>query len=90
MLTWEKDMIEDLKTIFTTENPIFSSENLRSTSFKFKDVVINNKDTRAILDGGGKIIFVYAFADKNTIVITTSREALQEIFNRLTISYRER
>ncbi|MFH0845965.1 MAG: hypothetical protein V1851_01020 [Patescibacteria group bacterium] len=90
MLAWEKDMIEDLRNIFVNDNPLFSNENLRNTSFSFKDVIINNKDTRSVLDGGGKIIFTYAFADKNTIVITTSKEALQEIFNRLATGYRKR
>jgi len=90
MLEWEKNLIEDLRPIFIEKNPSINSQELRTKNLEFKDLVINNKDVRAILDKSGKIIFVYAFADKNSIVITVNKSTLQEIFNRLTITYRER
>ena len=90
ILKWEENMIEDLKNVFVEDNPVFSVDKLREQKYQFKDVVIQNKDARAVLDGGGKISFVYAFADKNTIVITTNKTTLQEIFSRVTISYRRR
>ena len=91
MLVWEADLIEDLKTIFINDgNALLGLDRLRDAQYQFKDIVVNNKDARAVLDGGGKILFVYSFADEKTIVITTSSRALQEIFDRLTISYRTR
>ncbi len=90
MLNWEKNLIEDLRPIFVENNPAISQSELRTEDFNFKDIVIKNKDTRAILNNSGEIIFIYSFINKNTIIITTSKTALQEIFDRLTISYRER
>lgn len=90
MLKWEENMVEDLRTVFIEDNPVLSVSRLREGKYQFKDIVIKNKDARAILDGGGKILFIYAFADKNTIAITTNKTTLQEIFNRLTVSYRKR
>ena len=90
MLKWENNLIEDLRPIFIEDKPFIATNDLRIKEFKFKDVVINNKDTRAVLNDAGEIIFIYAFVDKDTIIITTNKRAFQEIFNRLTISYRER
>ena len=72
------------------DNPAIPTAQLRETMFQFKDIVIQNIDARAVLDEKGEVIFVYAFSDKNTIVIATNKIVLQEIFNRLTISYRTR
>lgn len=90
MLLWEKTLIKDLRPIFIENKPAISSSDLYSKEFIFKDIIINNKDTRAVLNDAGEIIFIYAFVDKSTIVITTNKIALQEIIDRLTISYRER
>ncbi|MCK5021871.1 MAG: hypothetical protein KAR54_01310 [Candidatus Pacebacteria bacterium] len=90
MLKWETNMIEDLRAVFVEENPAIITSQLRKGVYQFKDIVVKNRDARAILDNEGNIIFVYAFADKNTIVIATNKNTLQEIFNRLTISYRTR
>lgn len=90
MLRWEENIIEDLRTVFAEDNPVLSKDRLREQGYQFKDVVIKNKDVRAVLDGGGKILFAYAFPDKETIVITTNKLTLQEIFDRLSISYHKR
>ena len=90
MLKWEDNLIEDLRPIFIEQNPAISLNELQSVKFEFKDIIIKNKDVRAVLDNSGEIIFVYVFVDKYTIVITTNKIALQEIIDRLTISYRER
>jgi hypothetical protein len=90
MLKWEETILENLQSIFIEDNPVFSKDRLRETKYQFKDIVIKNKDTRAILDGGGKILFVYSFSDKNTIVITTNKTTLQEVFDRLSNIYHTR
>jgi len=90
MLKWEETILENLQSIFIEDNPVFSKDRLRETKYQFKDIVIKNKDARAILDGGGKILFVYSFSDKNTIVITTNKTTLQEVFDRLSNIYHTR
>ena len=90
MLNWEETILENLQSIFIEDNPVFSKDRLRETKYQFKDIVIKNKDARAILDGGGKILFVYSFSDKNTIVITTNKTTLQEVFDRLSNIYHTR
>jgi len=90
MLKWEETILEDLQAIFIEDNLVFSKDRLRENRYQFKDIVIKNKDVRAILDGGGKILFVYSFPDKETIVITTNKITLQEIFDRLSTIYHTR
>ncbi|MCK5285686.1 MAG: hypothetical protein KAJ58_00450 [Candidatus Pacebacteria bacterium] len=90
ILKWEKNLIEDLRPIFIEENPAIPSSELRTREFEFKDLVIKNKDTRAILNNSGEIIFIYSFVDKNTIVITTDKNVLQEISNRLILKTQKR
>lgn len=90
ILEWEKNLIEDLRPIFIEENPTIPSSELRTREFEFKDLVIKNKDTRAILNNSGEVIFIYSFVDKNTIVITTNKIVLQEISNRLILKSQKR
>jgi len=90
MLKWEETILEDLRAIFIEDNPVFLKDRLRESQYQFKDIVIKNKDARAILDGGGKILFAYSFPDKETIVITTNKMTLQEIFDRLSTIYHTR
>jgi len=51
---------------------------------KFIDVVIRNRDVRAIFGSDGKPTFLYSFPDKETIVITSNANTLVEVFERLT------
>ena len=90
MLKWEETILEDLQAIFIEDNPVFLKDRLSENPYQFKDIVIKNKDARAVLDGGGKILFAYSFPDKETIVITTNKITLQEIFNRLSTIYHTR
>jgi len=90
MLKWEETILEDLRSIFIEDNIVFSKDKLRENRYQFKDIVIKNKDARAILDGGGKILFAYCFSDNETIIITTNKLTLQEIIERLSIIYHTR
>lgn len=51
---------------------------------RFVDKVLNNKDTRVLVDSNGKEAMLYTFLDKNTLVISTSENSLKEIIFRLT------
>lgn len=54
------------------------------TSAQFVDKVINNKDTRILLDNTGKTKLIYSFVDQQTLVITSGEAALKEVIFRLT------
>jgi len=90
MIKWEKTILEDLGPIFIEDNLVFSQDTLRKNSYQFKDIIVKNKDVRAILDGGGKILFAYSFPNSETLVITTNKITLQEIFDRLSTIYHTR
>ncbi len=51
----------------------------------WKDRIIQNKDTRVLLDSEGKIKFLYSFIDKNTLIIVSSEKGFKEIITRMTI-----
>lgn len=90
MLKWEETILEDLGSIFIEDNIVLSKDKLRENKYQFKDIVVKNKDVRAILDGGGKILFAYSFLDNETLAITTNKLTLQEIIERLSIIYHTR
>ena len=45
----------------------------------FRDVVSKNKDIRAVFDGTGRIIFLYSFLEKQSLLITTNEETLRAL-----------
>jgi hypothetical protein len=82
MLDWEKSMSRDLVPLFGTAvldegRPV----NAPTDSF-FVDRIIENKDTRVLIDLSGEIRLMYSFIDTETLVITTGRDAFLEILTR--------
>jgi len=80
MLDWEKTMLKDLFTLFdikisSSNDPIFEKQ--------WKDIVINNKDSRVLYGENGEGILYYVFVNKNDFVITDNIEALKEVVARL-------
>ena len=75
MLKWEESMLRDLGNIFS-----LSEEQKRQT---LTDEYIKNNDLRVIKDQNQKIIFVYSFIDKNTLVITKNERILGAIINKI-------
>jgi hypothetical protein len=77
MLDWEKNMQADIGGLFAPSlDP--------NGKYTFIDKVIENKDARVLVDASSTPIFFYTFVDNNTIVMTTSNSALQEVIARLT------
>ena len=74
MFVWEKSMPEDI------ENFLSGSTNIDTSLFKkderFVDGLVNNHDVRILNDTDGNPRIVYAFADNETLIITTKTEAL--------------
>jgi len=85
MLSWENDLWQDFKEIFSLKSDT-ESEQTESVGIevkKFQDAVFNNKDCRIVKNSAGEIVFMYSIVDKNTIVITTNVNTLREIISRL-------
>ncbi len=77
MLKWEKTMARDIFPIFGKQvTPDIVTR-------PFEDVVIRNRDFRALRDEGGNILLLYLFHDKNTAVIATAEETINEVVDRL-------
>lgn len=76
MLEWENSIEKDLYFINTKQiNIATSAEPLKT----WKDLIVKNKDTRALVDERENIYLIYTFLDKNTILITDKKEAISEI-----------
>jgi hypothetical protein len=73
LLSWEPTIYSDL-------SPFFGDAPLANTSFK--DAVRGNASTRILYDGTGKEVLLYSFINQDTVVITTSGEALAKIITR--------
>jgi hypothetical protein len=80
----------DVKNTPSTEEGgaiVSTSTNLIDSSFTknvFVDMVVENKDSRALIDSEGRILMLYTFVDKETLVIATSDKTLREVLFRLT------
>lgn len=73
MLEWEPKMFEEFGTFLP------GLEEATTTKSAFKDMIFSNKDTRSIINDEEKVVLLYAFLDKNTILITESEAALKAI-----------
>ena len=74
MLVFEKSFIRDIGSIFLEKTSVGSL-----SGKPFEDVVIKNKDTRALRDNSGNIVLLYSFADKQTLFIAAKGETLEEL-----------
>ena len=88
MLAWEEDMLSDIGPLFGI-SPRALVETLSSTTAEvlqhtlvFKDIVARNKDVRAVFGPKGGFIFLYAFIDKETLVLTTNEDTLKFLMGR--------
>ncbi|MFA6158663.1 MAG: hypothetical protein WC763_03520 [Candidatus Paceibacterota bacterium] len=81
MLQWERDMRADLISLIRISHPN-EAPTLTNTA-SFEDAVVSNIDTRVLKNSAGEVILTYAFADKDTIVITTQTGALKALLDKL-------
>jgi len=77
MLVWEKFIAQDIFPLFL----ISAEEDILEK--KFEDRVVKNRDLRVLTDKEGKIIILYSFYNKNTLIIATSKDTLDEVIARL-------
>lgn len=95
MLAWEPTVQRELAPLFTrnpsphlpTQTSDASSTASTSTvqflQTGFVDKVVENHDTRAVVNSTGDLLLLWTFLDRNTIVITTNDYALREVIRRL-------
>lgn len=80
---WEGKMFTDLHGFFGVD---ISSETKYLLTANFTDGIIENKNARVLYDKDGKIIVMYIYADENSVVVTNTENAAQEIMLRLASS----
>ncbi|MBI5134584.1 MAG: hypothetical protein HZA81_04370 [Candidatus Taylorbacteria bacterium] len=80
MLEWEKEMRNDLLSFIRIPRP---EETITPETDRFEDMVVSNVDARALKNKNGEVILVYAFADKDTIALTTSVNSLKYLLDRI-------
>ncbi len=81
MLEWEKDLRNDMISLIRMSRADETTTSLNNDSFE--DVVISNIDARVLRNADGEAVLSYAFADKDTIVITTKTETLKTLLDKL-------
>lgn len=81
MLEWEKDMKDDLLPFIEVHKK--TGLDTTATYTQFEDMIVANIDTRVIKNSLGETVLTYAFADKDTIVITTDNRTLKMILDKL-------
>jgi hypothetical protein len=96
MLDWEATMERDLSLFFPpypSEVPILP-EGHSSTSpavlapfrLSFVDEVVGNRDVRVLRDGQGRIVMLYGYRDKETLIIARGYGTFLELLTRLAAS----
>ncbi|MEK9168053.1 MAG: hypothetical protein AAB769_01845 [Patescibacteria group bacterium] len=78
MLKWEERMAREILPLFGT-----SVEGALADK-KFQDIVVKNRDLRALLNEQGDIVLLYTFYDRETLIITRTTSTLDEVITRLT------
>lgn len=83
MLVWEQTLFQELYQLFSID---ISGDRKYLFDSRFRDVVILNQDTRAIIDNSNKPVFFYTFLGekKDLLLIATKETTLKEVVNRLT------
>jgi len=87
MLAWENNLEKDFQVLFRLPGYEMAGNILAAltptTSKKFEDTVIVNKDVRLLRDANKNIVLLYGIINKDTIVITVSDNAFKGIVDRL-------
>jgi hypothetical protein len=73
MLDWEQTLYTDIEPMLALQ------AGATDPTATFTDLVVAGADARALVDTSGTVRLIYNLPKKNIIVITTSKEALQEI-----------
>ncbi|MEO8637907.1 MAG: hypothetical protein ABI430_03340 [Candidatus Taylorbacteria bacterium] len=84
MLKWEENISGDLGRLFLTlDNQNQSNLEVGLAGSVFKDSVIKNQDIRFMTGKNGDVILLYAFINKDLLIITTDPTVLTELTDRI-------
>jgi len=83
MQVWENKMLYDFYEFF--EIKISPETNYLFTK-DWEEDIVSNKNARILRDNTGKIILMYVYADDNSIIVTDSENAINEVVLRLNSS----
>lgn len=72
MLEWESTLTKDLPFLVATKSG-------DEKSLAWRDVIVKNKDARALIDTKGNSLIVYTFLDKNTLLVASNLSLLDEL-----------
>ena len=98
MFEWEKFAYRSINDIFFQtlgSNDYLTSELNTSTSttesglnfnpYNFTDVIIYNRDSRALVNKDGKILFFYTFLDSDYLLLTSNTSVVEQIISKLNL-----
>lgn len=80
MLEWERTLAGDMLSLFELDT---KESKLKISDRKWKDIIIENKDARALVNENDKIILYYLFTDKNNLIIASDESTIKEIVAKL-------
>ena len=83
MRSWENKIFPDLHGFLGVE---LSPDTKYLLTKNFEDGIVENKNARILYDQENKIVIMYVFADDNSVIITTTENAVDEIILRLASS----
>src|SRR3989338_5498914 len=87
MLAWEKTLLDDIGPLFGVlareilRNSGDTAAEERENAIVFKDIIIRNKDARAAFAPDGRVVFLYSFLDKQTLLFATNEDTLKFLLN---------
>jgi len=82
MLEWEKTIAGNTLDLFELNT---KNNKLQINDLAWKDIIIENKDARVLLNEENKPILYYIFTNKNNLIVTDKEATLKEIISRLII-----
>lgn len=77
MADWERQIYSDLYLPFNLPN----NDDYFTT--KFTDLIVENRDTRVIVNEEGTVILIYGFVDEKSFIVTDSLGSYKEILHRI-------
>ncbi|MEW5907906.1 MAG: hypothetical protein AB1643_01870 [Patescibacteria group bacterium] len=75
MIKWEESLAQDIFKIFDLKEE-------KPLNFSFIDKEIESRDVRILYDYSGTPVIVYTFVNRKYLIISSSEDALKEIFTR--------
>jgi len=89
MLDFEPAMQRELSFAYPLQEVSVTNERgvteriLIEPAFRFVDEVVSSHDVRVLYDVQGKIIMLWGYKDKQTLIITRDKESFEEILSRV-------